>query len=128
MTISFWCVLVALLLPYVFSVLSRWGTPKRDYVRDPRGFNEGLSGWRRRAHLAQQNAFESFPAFAIAVVVAHLAGVPAARSDAISIVFVLSRLLHGAFYLADRASLRSAAWQLGMLCIIALFAMAAVAG
>ena len=101
--------LAVLLLPYVFAVLSRAGASKADYVRDPRGFNEGLGGWHRRAHLAQLNGFEALPALAAAVVIAHLAGAPQARLDATSLAFVASRVLHGVFYIFDQASLRSAA-------------------
>lgn len=128
MTVAFWCVLVALLLPYLLSVLARSGVSKADYVRDPRAFNETLTGWHRRGHLAQLNAFETFPAFAAAVVIAHLAGVSPGRSDATALLFVGVRILHAACYLADRPSLRSAAWQAGMLCIVALFVFAALAG
>jgi uncharacterized MAPEG superfamily protein len=128
MTIAFWSVLVALLLPYIFAVLARVGTPKSEYVRDPRRFNEGLGGWHRRAHLAQLNAFEAFPAFAAAVVIAHIAGTPQIRLDAAAIAFVVFRLFHGAFYLADKPKLRSASWQAGMLCIVALFGFAALEG
>jgi uncharacterized MAPEG superfamily protein len=128
MTIAFWCVFVALLLPYILSVMARAGTPKGDYVGDPRGFNEGLTGWRRRANLAQQNAFEAFPAFAVAVVIAQIAGTPQGRLDVLAGAFILFRLFHGACYIADRAQLRSASWQGGMLCIIAIFVFAALAG
>lgn len=127
MTIAFWCVFVTLLLPYVLSVLAREGTPKAEYVRDPRGFNEGLSGWHRRAHLAQLNAFEAFPAFTAAVVIAHVAGTPQVQLDAVAVAFVAFRILHGAFYLADRPALRSASWQAGMLCIVLIFVLAALA-
>jgi len=128
MTIAFWCVFVALLLPYIFSVLARAGVQKSEYVRDPRGFNEGLSGWHRRAHFAQLNAFEAFPAFAAAVVIAHIAGTPQPRLDAAAVAFVVFRVLHGGFYLADKPALRSASWQAGMLCIVVLFVFAALAG
>ena len=87
MTIAFWCVLVALLLPYVFAVLSRQGASKKDYVADQRGFNEALSGWRRRAHFAQPNAFETFPGFAVAVVIAHLNAAPPLRVHVTAVVF-----------------------------------------
>jgi uncharacterized MAPEG superfamily protein len=128
MTIAFWCVLVVLLLPYILSVLARAGAAKADYVGDPRGFNEGLSGWRRRAHFAQLNAFETFPAFASAVIIAHLVGTPQGRLDAVAVGFVVLRALHAGFYLADKPGLRSASWQAGMLCIVALFVFAALAG
>jgi uncharacterized MAPEG superfamily protein len=126
MTIAFWCVFVTLLLPYLLSVLARAGTPKAEYVGDPRGFDEGLSGWHRRAHLAQLNAFEAFPSFAAAVLIAHVVGTPQARLDAVAVAFVVFRLLHGAFYLADKPSLRSVSWQAGMLCIVLVFVFAAL--
>ena len=120
--------MAVLLLPYIFSVLARAGTPKGEYLGDPRGFNERLTGWHRRAHLAQHNAFEAFPAFAAAVVIAHIVGTPQGRLDALAAAFVVIRVLHGVFYIADKASFRSASWQAGMLCIIAIFVFAALAG
>jgi uncharacterized MAPEG superfamily protein len=126
MTFAFWCVFAVLLAPYIFAVLSRWGTAKQDYVGDPRSFNERLSGWRRRAHLAQLNAFESFPAFAVAVIIAQLVHVPQPRIDAAAGAFVALRALHGASYLADRPAIRSTAWQGGMLCIVLLFVLSGV--
>jgi uncharacterized MAPEG superfamily protein len=126
MSVAFWCILAASLMPYLLSVLSRWGTPKAQYVGDPRGFNETLTGWRRRAHLAQLNAFESFPPFAAAVLVAEAASAPAARIDLLALFFVGFRLLHATLYVADRPQLRSVAWQLGMLCIVGLFIVAAL--
>ncbi len=127
MTIAYWCVLVALLLPYIFSVLARIGARASDYLQDPRAFNERLSGWHRRSHLAQQNAFEAFPAFAVAVIIAHLAGVPQARLDLTSVIFIGFRVFHGVFYISDKASLRSASWQAGMICIIVLFVFSGLA-
>jgi len=127
-TIAFWCVFVALLLPYLYSVLARVGTPKTGYVRDPRAFNETLSGWHRRAHLAQLNAFEAFPAFAAAVVIAQIAGTPQSSLDLAAFSFVVVRILHGVFYITDQPSLRSASWQAGMLCIVSIFILAAIAG
>jgi uncharacterized MAPEG superfamily protein len=128
MAISYWCVFVAFLLPFLLSVLARSGARKQDYVADPRGFNEHLTGWRRRSHLAQLNAFEAFPPFAAAVIIAHLQSVPAGMLDGIAVLFVACRVLHGAFYLADRPRLRSVSWRAGMICVVALFVLAAVAG
>ena len=126
MTTAFWCVLVALLAPYFLSIAARAGAKKTDYEGDPRGFNEDLEGWRRRAHFAQLNAFETFPAFAAAVIIAHLAGAPQDRIDVLSLLFLGLRLLHAAFYIADKPSLRSYSWQFGMLCVIGLFVVAAL--
>lgn len=83
MTISLWCILVALLAPYILSVLARSGVTKADYVQNPRAFNEQLTGWHRHAHLAQLNAFETFPGFAAAVLVAHFNQVPQLQVDTV---------------------------------------------
>ena len=126
MTIAYWCVLAALLAPYFLSVIARAGAKKDDYVGDPRTYNESLEGWRRRANFAQLNAFESFPAFAAAVIIAHLANAAQSRIDLIAGAFVLLRLLHAIFYITDKSSLRSYSWQFSMLCVIALFVVAAL--
>ena len=116
----------ALLAPYFLSVLARAGAKKDDYVGDPRGYNEALEGWRKRANFAQLNAFESFPGFAASVIVAHLAAAPQGRIDLIAILFVFFRVLHAIFYITDKPSLRSYSWQFSILCVIALFVVAAL--
>lgn len=126
MTISLWCILAALLAPYILSVLARSGVTKADYVQNPRAFNETLTGWHRRAHLAQLNAFETFPGFAAAVLVAHITQVPQIQIDIVALVFILFRILHASFYITDKPNLRSLSWQMGMLCIVSLFILAAI--
>lgn len=126
MTISLWCILAALLAPYILSVLARSGVTKADYVQNPRAFNETLTGWHRRAHLAQLNAFETFPGFAAAVLMAHITQVPQLQIDIVALTFILFRILHASFYITDKPNLRSLSWQMGMLCIVSLFALAAI--
>lgn len=126
MTISLWCILAALLAPYILSVLARSGVTKADYVQNPRAFNETLTGWHRRAHLAQLNAFETFPGFAAAVLVAHITQVPQIQIDIVALAFILFRILHASFYITDKPNLRSLSWQMGMLCIVSLFVLAAI--
>ena len=121
MTTAFWCVLAALLAPFILSVLSRAGARKTDYVGDPRAYNEGLQGWKRRAHFAQLNAFEAFPAFAAAVIISHLANADPGWLDLLALAFVGLRVLHAVFYLTDKPSLRSYSWQFSMLCVVGLF-------
>ncbi len=126
MTTAFWCVLAAALLPYVFTALAKWGRAETRYDnRAPRDWLEHLRGWRKRAHWAQLNAFEAFPAFAAAVIVAHLAGAPQARVDDLAVAFVALRTAHGALYVLDRPWLRSTAWALGFACMIGIFVIAA---
>lgn len=112
--------------PYILSVLARSGVTKADYVQNPRAFNETLTGWHRRAHLAQLNAFETFPGFAAAVLVAHITQVPQLQIDIVALAFILFRILHASFYITDKPNLRSLSWQMGMLCIVSLFILAAI--
>jgi uncharacterized MAPEG superfamily protein len=128
MTIAFWCVLVALLAPYILSVLARSKAPMREYVGDPRAYSEQLSGWHRRAHLAHLNAFEAVPAIAAGVMVAEFAQVPRIFIDGLALAFIAFRFLHALCYLIDKPVLRSHAWRLGFTCVIALFLVAAVYG
>jgi uncharacterized MAPEG superfamily protein len=128
MPTAYWCVLVVVLIPYFLSVAARSATSRSSYVQDPRSYSESLSGWRRRAHLAHLNAFEATPALLAGVVIAELALAPRMHVDGLAVAFVLFRLLHGALYVADKPMLRSYAWKLGILCVIALFIDAAVYG
>ena len=79
---------------------------------------------RRRADAAQKNAFEAFPAFAASVLMAQLAGVDAQRIGWLAAAFVAFRVLHGVFYVGNKASLRSLVWFGGIACVIALMVMA----
>jgi hypothetical protein len=50
------------------------------------------------------------------------------RLNAAAVAFVAFRILHGAFYVPETPALRSASWQAGMLCIVAIFVLAALGG
>jgi uncharacterized MAPEG superfamily protein len=128
MSIAHWCVLVCVLAPYFLSVAARSEAARSHYVGDPRAFSDSLSGWRRRAHLAHLNAFEATPAILAGVIVSELAGAPRQHTDLLALAFVSFRLLHALLYIADKPVLRSHAWRLGILCVIAMFVDAAVYG
>jgi len=128
MTVALWCVGVVLLLPYLLSLAARSQVSRSQYVADPRAYSEGLAGWHRRAHLAHLNAFEALSALIAGVMVAEFAQAPRASVDALALAFVVCRVLHAAFYITDRAMLRSHAWRVGMICIVALFVVAGVQG
>ncbi|KAF0805601.1 hypothetical protein A6D6_02242 [Alcanivorax xiamenensis] len=123
MTLAYWCVLAAILLPYAFTGFAKFQGgfgPRQNH--NPREFLDTLEGARKRAHWAQQNSFEITPAFAAAVIIAHLAQTsPQPTIDGIAIAFVLSRFMYGVCYIADWASARSLVWFFGIGCIIALF-------
>ncbi|MBU2321764.1 MAG: MAPEG family protein, partial [Gammaproteobacteria bacterium] len=93
---------------------------------DPRALLDNLQGLGRRANNAQLNGFEITPAFAAAVIIAHLAGGAAQGVlDQLAIAFVISRVLYTLCYLADWAILRSLVWFVGVGLIVALFVVAA---
>jgi len=123
MTVAFWCVAVAAILPYVFVGYAK---STRTYVvggknRAPRLYAEELDGPRKRAYWAQLNGFEAFPPFAASVAIASLANAPSAPVDALAIFFVACRTLHGVCYIADWATARSIAWSLGLGTVVAIF-------
>lgn len=124
MTIAFWCVLIAGLLPYVGTLTAKIGAAGFDN-RNPRDWLAAQSGFRARANAAQHNSFEALPLFAAAVIVAQLAGAPQPRVDLLAITFVVARCLYIAFYVADMATLRSLAWFGGIGSAVALFFAAA---
>jgi uncharacterized MAPEG superfamily protein len=119
-TIAFWCVLVAALLPYAPFGLVKGLDPK-----NPRAGVGDLGGVSARAHSAHLNAFEAFPAFAAAVIISHLTLGPNAWTNILALLFIAARFAHLGFYLADRQPPRSAAFFLGFLIVIAMFVHAA---
>lgn len=128
MTLAYWCVLVAICLPYLATGYAKFTGggfgPRQNH--DPRTFLATLEGARRRAASAQLNGFEVTPAFATAVIIAHLAGgAEQATLDALAVAFVLSRVLFTLCYIADWAILRSLVWGVGMGLIVSLFVVAA---
>ena len=93
---------------------------------DPRGQQVRLEGLGRRALAAHHNGFEAFAPFAAAVLAAMQRS---SKVDAIAwlcIAFVAVRTLYVVFYLADKATLRSGMWTLGMGAIGALMVIAAI--
>lgn len=120
MTIAFWCVLAAGLMPYLATTIAKAGGERYDN-RDPRKWLERQQGFRKRADNAQANAFEAFPFFAAAVIVASLAGAPQERVDALAVIFVVARVAYLVCYLADWHWARSLVWLIGWLCTVTIF-------
>lgn len=123
MTIAYWCVLAAALLPYFIVIAAKSG-PGLDN-RAPRLHLAQTSGWRQRAHWAHQNAFEAFPPFAAAVLIAEQLRAPQHAIDLLALGFIAMRILHAVFYVMDKAALRSLVWGLGFLCVLGLFFISA---
>ena len=125
MTIAYWCILIAALLPYLWTSVAKASAPRYDN-RDPRAWLARQDNPRvQRANNAQLNAFEAFAPFAAGVLMAQAAGVDPGRIGLIAVGFVAARVLHGLFYVTGVHRLRSLAWFAGISCVIALMAQAA---
>ena len=127
MAMAYWCVLVAAMLPYVWTTVAK-GSGERYDNRDPRGWLARQTNPRvHRANAAQLNAFEAFAPFAAGVLMAQFAGVPEAHVAGLALAFVVFRLLHGVVYtLGMKHSLRSLVWFGGLACVVALMVLAAL--
>ena len=125
MTIAYWCVLVAAILPLIWAGAAKSGAENYDNA-SPRSFMAALSGWQLRADWAQQNSYEAFPPFAAAVIIAHVSqNAGQGTIDLLAGLFILARIVHGIMYITDRATVRSLAWTVGFGCVIGLFIAAA---
>ena len=126
MSIAYWCLLAAAVLPYAWIVIAKRGGPRYDN-RDPRQWlAKQDSPLVQRANAAHQNAFEAFPPFAAGVLMAQLAGVEPRFVAALAIAFIVFRIAHGLFYLGGQHWARSLAWALGFACVMTLFVQAAL--
>ena len=116
LTLAYWAVLVAALLPIVCAGIAKWGafgkSPREGGYdnSDPRAWLARQSGWRIRANGAQSNSFEALPFFIGAVIIAHQSGALQSRLDLLAWAFVLLRLTYIALYVTDKANLRSLIW------------------
>ena len=124
---AYCCVLIAALLPYIWIGFAKTGAQKYNN-RNPRAWIAKQDGNYRvqRANAAHLNAFEAFAPFAAGVVMAQLAGVAAATIAMLALAFIVLRVLHGVFYLADIAMARSLVWMGGYVCVVALLVLAAM--
>lgn len=128
MTFAYWCVLAGALMPILWTGIAKASGPRklgRRANHNPREWLEGLDGMQKRAHWAQQNAFEAFPAFAAGVIIASIAGASMATVNILAGLWIVFRLLYGFCYLADKAEARSVVWFAALFCVVGLFIAAA---
>ena len=126
MFIAYCCVLIAACLPYLWTVVAKTSAPGYNN-KDPRGWVAKQDNYRvRNAYGAHLNAFEAFPAFAAAVLMAQFAQVDAQHVAWLSMAVIAFRLLHGICYVTVRPGLRSMSWLGGFACVIALMLLAAL--
>ena len=120
MTTSYWFVVLTALLPLIWVGAAKIGGTGYDNAK-PRIFLENLTGWPQRAGWAQANAYEAFPPFAAAVIIASMAGENQALVDTLAGLFVIARILLGSVYILDKPTLRSLVWTIGFFAMIAIF-------
>lgn len=126
MSIALWCVVLAGLMPYVWTGVAK-ARGERFNNRKPRQWQATLEGVPARAHAAHLNAFEAFPLFAAAVIIAQMQGAAQGPVDGLAILYITFRIAFGLAYLADAHLLRSALWFGALLSNLGLFVLAAMA-
>jgi len=124
MTTSLYCLLIAVVLPYLLAGsslyfrLKQFGTIN---TREPRQQAAELQGAGARVVAAQLNAWEALLVFAAALFVASISGVGTETVNQASLIFIAGRVLHGVFYIADNAPLRSLSFAVSFGSCISLF-------
>jgi uncharacterized MAPEG superfamily protein len=124
MTTALWCVLIAGLLPYVAALTAKAGAHFDN--NEPRVWLAKQQGFRARANAAQQNGFEAFALFAVAVLVAHVTRGQGAQVDLLAMVFIAARVVYLPVYLAGWGWVRSLVWMVGIIATVWIFLTAAV--
>lgn len=88
--------------------------------RDPRFYQHTLSSRALGAHI---NGIETFPFFAVAVLLAEFRHAPQPWIDALSVAFVCVRLIFVLAYLGNWPTTRTLLWNLGFALNTAIFFM-----
>ena len=127
MTVAYWCVLVAALLPLACAWVAKYpgfGKPRSQGGFDngePRAWLARQQGWSARANAAQANSFEALPFFIGAVIIAHQLGAPQTRLDILAVLFITLRIIYVLMYVAGLPRTRSAIWALALLVNVGIF-------
>jgi uncharacterized MAPEG superfamily protein len=121
MTVAEWCIFTTVLL-YLLTIAPIKWIGSRHYdnsrPRDPAFYQDPI---RSRALGAHQNGIETFPFFAIAVLLAEFRVAPQNLVNELAVLFLIVRIAYVLTYLGDRPSLRSILWNLGFAINTAIF-------
>jgi uncharacterized MAPEG superfamily protein len=121
MTLADLCLLAAVMVTIAAIAVPKARAAKafdNSKPRDPEFYKDPF---RARALGAHQNSIESFPFFAVAVVLAEMRHASQPAVDVLAAAFIVIRIAYVAAYYADKASLRSALFGLGFLVNLAIF-------
>lgn len=122
MPLAYWCVLVAALMPLALAAYARSGSRDNNHPRDA---VKTLPAAKRRAYAAHQNAFESFPIFAAAVIIALTLGASVSTVNILASLYIMLRGVYAVLYINDAATARSATYTAALLVNIAIFVLPA---
>jgi uncharacterized MAPEG superfamily protein len=78
--------------------------------RDPAFYQDAI---RARALGAHQNGIETFPFFAVAVLLAEFRAAPQNLINELAVLFVIVRIAYVLTYIGNRPRLRSILWNVG---------------
>ena len=123
MTIAYWCVLLAAVMPILTVVFAKFGHPNFDNS-EPRTWLEKQSGLRRRADHAHRNHFEAFPFFAVSVIISQQLHAAQNIINILAVVFIVTRVAYTIFYLKNFPILRSITWLIAFLSIVGILTLA----
>jgi uncharacterized MAPEG superfamily protein len=127
MALSYWCVLLACVLPILAAGTAKWGAFTRSVHdggydnADPRAWLARQGGRRARANAAQANSFEALPLFIAAVLTAQQLQVQQAVIDALAAAFVVLRVAYIVLYVKNLAAARTGVWTAAFGVCVALF-------
>jgi uncharacterized MAPEG superfamily protein len=121
MTLAEWCLFGAVIL-YLLTVAPVKALGYRDFdnamPRDPNFYERPI---RKRALGAHINGIETFPFFAVAVLLAEFRHVPQERIDVLALGFLATRLAFVLAYLLDKPTARTILWNVAMLLNTGIF-------
>lgn len=100
MSIAYWCVLLAGMMPVFTVSFAKYGRPDYDNSA-PRAWMDKLEGKRRRADYAHRNHFEAFPFFAAGVIIAQQLNAPQNAINLLALGFIAARIVYTFCYLKD---------------------------
>lgn len=123
MPLAYWCILITAILPIALVSFAKTGGAGDNH--DPRAGIESLPDRQRRGYFAHLNAYENFPFFAVAVIVATTMGAPLYLVNVLAVVYVALRIIHALLYIGDIPTARSSVFLVGYLVNIAIFVLPA---
>src|ERR1700748_425573 len=126
MTVAEWCIFASLMLTLLSIASVKWSRHGRfdnSRPRDPAFYEDPIGA---RALGAHQNGIESFPFFAIAVLLAEFRGGPQRYVNELAVLFVIVRIAYILTYLGKRPTLRSILWNIGFAINCAIFFLPAL--